>query len=68
MTRLTALAVLLLAAAPAYAEGAAQVSEPSQLALVALGILGVIVGRNAAKRRKSTTTSDPELTAGAAAP
>jgi hypothetical protein len=42
---------MLLAAAPAHAEGAAQVSEPSQLALVALGILGVIVGRNAAKRR-----------------
>ena len=53
MTRLTAFAVLLLAAAPAHAEGAAQVSEPSQLALVALGILGVIVGRNAAKRRKN---------------
>jgi hypothetical protein len=45
--------VLLVVAAPAYAGGAAQVSEPSQLALVALGILGVIVGRNAAKRRKS---------------
>ena len=41
----------LLAAAPAHAQGAAQVSEPSQLALVALGVLGVIVGRNAAKRR-----------------
>jgi hypothetical protein len=43
--------LILLAAAPAHAQGAAQVSEPSQLALVALGILGVIVGRNAAKRR-----------------
>lgn len=52
MSRLAALALLLLAA-PAHAQGAAQVSEPSQLALVALGILGVIVGRNAAKRRKS---------------
>jgi hypothetical protein len=42
---------LALAAAPAQAQGAAQISEPSQLALVALGVLGVIVGRNAAKRR-----------------
>jgi hypothetical protein len=45
--------LLLVLAAPAHAQGAAQVSEPSQLALVALGVLGVIVGRNAAKRRKS---------------
>jgi hypothetical protein len=50
--RILSLAFLVLAS-PAYAQGAAQVSEPSQLALVALGILGVIVGRNAAKRRKS---------------
>jgi hypothetical protein len=41
----------LIASAPAHAQGAAQVSEPSQLALVALGILGVIIGRSAAKRR-----------------
>jgi hypothetical protein len=53
VTRFAALLVLLLSAAPAHAEGAAQVSEPSQLALVALGVLGVIVGRNAAKRRKN---------------
>jgi hypothetical protein len=52
MKHAIAVAVLVLAS-PAYAQGAAQVSEPSQLALVALGILGVIVGRNAAKRRKS---------------
>lgn len=43
--------LVLLAAAPAHAQGAAQVSEPSQLALVALGVLGVLVGRKAAKRR-----------------
>jgi len=46
-------APVLLAAGPAYAQGAAQVSEPSQLALVALGVLGVIVGRNMAKRRNT---------------
>ncbi|HTM94995.1 MAG TPA: PEP-CTERM sorting domain-containing protein [Croceibacterium sp.] len=43
--------LVLIAAAPVHAQGATQVSEPSQLALVALGILGVLVGRNAAKRR-----------------
>lgn len=48
-----ALTLLFLAATPAHAAGAAQVSEPSTLALVALGILGVIVGRNVAKRRES---------------
>lgn len=45
--------LVLFAAVPAHAQGATQVSEPSQLALVALGVLGVLVGRNAAKRRKS---------------
>lgn len=48
-----AFALLVLLSAPAHAAGAAQVSEPSTLALVALGILGVIVGRNVAKRRES---------------
>lgn len=43
--------LLLIAATPANAKAATQISEPSHLALVALGILGVIVGRNAAKRR-----------------
>lgn len=50
MSRYLAIPVLL-ASCPAYAQAAAPVSEPSQLALVALGVLGVIVGRNVAKRR-----------------
>ena len=42
--------LLLLAAAPAHAAGTA-VAEPSSLALFALGVIGVIVGRQSAKRR-----------------
>lgn len=45
--------IVLSAAAPVHAQDAAQISEPSHLALVALGILGVIIGRTAAKRRNS---------------
>lgn len=51
VTRILATCFLIAAAAPAYAQGATPVSEPSQLMLVALAVLGVIVGRNAAKRR-----------------
>jgi len=46
-------AALILLSAPAHASAAAQVSEPSTLALVALGLLGVIVGRNVSRRRGS---------------
>lgn len=48
-----AFALLILISVPAHAASPAQVSEPSTLALVALGVLGVIVGRNVAKRRES---------------
>ena len=47
------IAALILVPAPAYASAAAQVSEPSTLALVDLGLLGVIVGRNVSRRRGS---------------
>ena len=43
--------VLLLSAAPAAASGGTEVPEPSSLAIFGLGVLGVIVGRQAAKRR-----------------
>jgi hypothetical protein len=38
-------------AAPAFAEGGTRIPEPSSLALFALGVLGVIVGRQASRRR-----------------
>ena len=43
--------VLLLIASPAFAAGTA-VPEPSSAALLALGVGGLIVGRQAAKRRR----------------
>ena len=51
MSRATILVFSVLAA-PAYADGGAQVSEPSTLALMAMGVLGVIVGRRFANRRQ----------------
>ena len=45
--------MLAVIASPALADGGTQVSEPSTLALFALGTLGVIVGRHFAKRRPS---------------
>lgn len=38
-------------ASPAFAEGGVRVSEPSALAVFALGVLGVIVGRQVSRRR-----------------
>lgn len=46
---LYALALVLLAS-PAQAE-ATKVSEPSDLALFALGVIGLIIGRRAARRK-----------------
>ncbi|QYU70173.1 hypothetical protein J4558_08670 [Leptolyngbya sp. 15MV] len=41
-----------LAAAPANALVGVQIAEPSNMALFALGVGGVIVGRIAARRRR----------------
>ena len=43
--------ILLLTASPAFAAGTA-IPEPSSAALLALGVGGLIVGRQAAKRRR----------------
>ena len=54
MTRLILLGlvpVYMLAAVPAAASGGATVPEPSDLALFALGLAGVIIGRQSVKRR-----------------
>lgn len=50
--RLTYAAILLLSAAPAAAQGAAQVSEASNITLFALGVAGVLLGRRLSMRRK----------------
>ena len=43
--------LVLSSAAPAFA-AETPVSEPSSLALVALGVLGVIVGRQGSRRKR----------------
>ena len=47
-----ALVVSILAAVPAMAAGGISIPEPSDLSLFALGVVGLLVGRHAAKRRK----------------
>ena len=51
MHRLYILGLLALAT-PALAQNGATVSEPSDLALLGLGVIGVIVGRHVASKRK----------------
>jgi hypothetical protein len=43
--------VMLLTSAPAWAAGSA-IPEPSTSALFALGVIGVVVGRHASRRRR----------------
>ena len=47
-----ALVVSILVAKPAMAAGGISIPEPSDLSLFALGVVGLLVGRHAAKRRK----------------
>jgi len=44
-------ALFFIAAVPLQASGGSTVPEPSDLALFALGLIGVVVGRKAAMRR-----------------
>ena len=46
------LVVSILVTAPAMAAGGVSIPEPSDLSLFALGVVGLLVGRHAAKRRK----------------
>ena len=55
MTRfaiLVSAALFFLAAVPLQASGSNAVTEPSDLALFALGLIGVIVGRKGVMRNK----------------
>ena len=46
------LVVSILVTAPAMAAGGVSIPEPSDLSLFALGVVGLLVGRHAAKSRK----------------
>ena len=52
IARFSCALLFLVYAAPAWADAGAQVPEGSQLTLFALGILGVVIGRRFATRRK----------------
>lgn len=43
----------LLAAEPAFAQAAAAVPEPNDLLLLGIGVVGLIIGRQAARKKKS---------------
>lgn len=47
-----AAAALLLLASPAWAEGGTAIPEPSNWALFALGVAGVLIGRIGSRKRK----------------
>lgn len=52
MQRLLVLTLLVFVAAPASAGGGTPIPEPSHLALFALGVIGVILGRAGARKRR----------------
>ncbi|MCP5397050.1 MAG: PEP-CTERM sorting domain-containing protein [Sphingomonadaceae bacterium] len=51
MQRLLVPTLLITVATPAHAGGGIPVPEPSNLALFALGVIGVVLGRYGARRR-----------------
>lgn len=44
-------AILLLSASPAFAWSGIQIPEPSNIALFGMGLTGLIIGRQLAKRK-----------------
>ena len=48
--RLAVAVTAMVAATPAWASGGTAIPEPTDLALLAMGIAGVIIGRRGAKR------------------
>lgn len=53
-----AAAALLIPATPAFAENGAAVPEASSALLLALGVLGIIIGRRGGKRPKDADAGD----------
>lgn len=53
-----AITALLFAASPALAEGGTAIPEPSNWALFALGVTGVLIGRFGSRKRKRTPKKD----------
>jgi len=51
-------ALLAFWAGPAFAQGGTEVSEPSTALLLALGLLGIIIGRRGAMRPKDHPRDD----------
>ncbi|MBS0254188.1 MAG: hypothetical protein JSS36_02990 [Proteobacteria bacterium] len=47
----TAATLSLLIATPAFAQSGAMLSEPSDLSLLTLGLVGVVLGQRAARKR-----------------
>jgi hypothetical protein len=52
LSSLPALALPLLAATPAHAAGGIPLPEPSSLLLLAMGVVGVAVGRRLSSKRR----------------
>ncbi len=52
ITAMSALVLSIAAATPASEAGGITIPEPIDLSLFALGVVGLLVGRYAAKRRK----------------
>ncbi|WP_293881585.1 hypothetical protein [Sphingomonas sp.] len=51
MTRMVALMVMIGTAAPALAMASIVVPEPGEFGLFALGVVGLMIGRRASRRR-----------------
>lgn len=53
-----AAATLLLLVSPAQAGGGTAIPEPSNLALFAMGVAGVLIGRFGSRKRKRSPRKD----------
>lgn len=49
---LAVIGLLLAFSSPSMAQAASAIPEPTNLALLAMGVIGLLVGRHAARRRR----------------